>query len=131
MEIRNLVGGTATVCGPDVTLAHAAAVMVEQSIGSLGIVEEGRLVGILTDRDVLRAMAEGVDGRRSPVSAWMTPDPDVLSPEVEVVDAADWLLATGYRHLPVVEDGRLLGVVSIKDVLWAVKEPAEREREVS
>ena len=58
----------------------------------------------------------------------MTPDPDVLSPEVEVRDAADWLLATGYRHLPVVEGGRLLGVVSIKDILWAVKEPgAARE----
>lgn len=128
MEIRNLVGGTATVCGPDVSLAHAAAVMVDQGIGSLGIVEEGRLVGILTDRDVLRAMASGADGEGSAVRHWMTPDPDVLSPEVEVRDAADWLLATGYRHLPVVEGGRLLGVVSIKDILWAVKEPgAARE----
>lgn len=122
MEIRNLVGGTATVCGPDVSIAHAAAVMIDQSIGSLGIVEEGRLVGILTDRDVLRAVASGADGEKSEVRAWMTPDPDVLSPEVDVSDAADWLLATGYRHLPVVESGRLLGVVSIKDILWAIKE---------
>lgn len=127
MEIRNLVGGTATVCGPDVPLAGAAAVMLEQSIGSLGVVEEGRLVGILTDRDVLRAMAAGVDGTAEAVSAWMTPDPDVLSPDVEVAAAADWLLATGYRHLPVVDGGRLLGVVSIKDVLWAMKEPREKE----
>ena len=52
----------------------------------------------------------------------MTPDPDSLTPDVDAADAADWLMATGYRHLPVVEEGQLLGIVSIKDVLWALKD---------
>lgn len=124
MEIRSLVGGTATVCGPGMALTAAAGIMMEAGVGSLGVLEGGRLVGILTDRDILQAVAEGVDGS-APVEDWMTPEPDVLAPDVDVDDAADWLLATGYRHLPVVEDGKLLGVVSIKDVLWAIKESYE------
>lgn len=121
MEIRTLIGGTATVCGPGVTLQEAAAMMMDAGIGSLGVIEGGRLVGILTDRDILQAVAEGVGGVAL-VEDWMTPEPDVLAPDVDVEDAADWLLATGYRHLPVVEEGRLVGVVSIKDVLWALKQ---------
>ncbi len=122
MEIRSLVGGTATVCGSDTTLSAAANVMGAQGIGSLGVVDGGNLIGIFTDRDLLRAVAASADNDRATVGEWMTPDPDVLSPEVDVADAADWLLATGYRHLPVVEHGTLLGVVSIKDVLWAIKD---------
>lgn len=120
MEIRRLVGGTATVCGSDVTLVDAAQVMLDHHIGSIGVVDEGKLVGILTDRDLLRAVAAGAD-RTATVLQWMTPEPDVVGPEVEVQEAADWLLATGYRHLPVVENGELLGILSIKDILWALE----------
>jgi CBS domain-containing protein len=120
MEIGSLVGGTASVCGPDLTLVEAAQTMMGEGIGSLGVVEAGRLVGILTERDVLRAVAEGVDTSRATVSEWMTPEPDCLTPDVDVNDAAEWLLATGYRHLPVMEGDTLLGIASIKDVLWAI-----------
>ena len=49
----------------------------------------------------------------------MTADPDVFSPDVEVTEASQWLLETGYRHMPVMEEGELLGILSIKDILWA------------
>ena len=123
VEIRNLVGGSATVCGPELSISAAAKLMVDERIGSLAVMEGGVLSGILTDRDVLRAVASGSDCESSRVADWMTPDPDSLTPDVEVSDAAEWLMATGYRHLPVLEDGMLLGIVSIKDVLWALKEP--------
>lgn len=123
MEIRTLVGGTASVCGPDVTVSAAAQAMVKDRIGSMGVVDQGRLIGIFTERDALRVAADGSDPNEQVVADWMTPDPDVLSPQVDVEDAAEWLLATGYRHLPVVEDGALLGIVSIKDILWALREP--------
>ncbi|MDH4118213.1 MAG: CBS domain-containing protein [Acidimicrobiia bacterium] len=126
MEIRNLIGGTANICGPDVTVAEAARTMVSEGIGSIGVVESGALEGIFTERDVVRALADGADPYESTVSLWMTPDPDMLSPEVDVDDAAEWLLATGYRHLPVVENGSLIGIVSIKDVLWALRDPDRR-----
>lgn len=124
MQVRELIGGTATVCGPDLLLAEAARVMIDERIGSIGVVEGGRLVGILTDRDLVRAAASGVDPGGARVQDWMTPDPDCLSPDTDVEDAAEWLLATGYRHLPVVEGGRLLGILSIKDVLWALNGPS-------
>ncbi len=123
MEIRNLIGGSASVCGPDLTVSEAAQVMIDQGIGSIGVVDQGRLVGIFTERDALRVAADGADTAQATVETWMTPDPDALTPDVDVEDAAEWLLATGYRHLPVVDDGTLIGVVSIKDILWALREP--------
>ena len=123
VEIRSLVGGSATVCGPELSISEAAKLMVDERIGSLAVMEGGLLSGILTDRDVLRAVASGSDCDSSTVADWMTPEPDALTPDVDVSDAAEWLMATGYRHLPVLEDGQLLGIVSIKDVLWALKEP--------
>lgn len=127
MEVRDLVGGVAAVCAPSMMLAEAARFMVDQGVGSLGVLERGRLVGILTDRDVLRALAGQADAGATRVEQWMTVDPDVVDPDTDVGEAADWLLATGYRHLPVVENGRLLGILSIKDVLWALKESSEGE----
>lgn len=123
MEVRNLIGGTATVCGPDLSIAAAAESMLDAGIGSLGVIDDGVLIGIVTERDVLRTVAAGADPAASPVKVWMTPDPDSLSPDVDTADAADWLLATGYRHLPVTENGKLLGVLSIKDILWALHSP--------
>jgi CBS domain-containing protein len=123
MEIRNLIGGSASVCGPDLTVSEAAQVMIDQGIGSIGVIDQGRLVGIFTERDALRVAADGADTSQVTVETWMTPDPDALTPDVDVEDAAEWLLATGYRHLPVVDDGTLIGVVSIKDILWALREP--------
>jgi CBS domain-containing protein len=120
VEIRDLLSGEAKVCGPGLDLATAARTLHEQGIGALGVVENGRLVGIFTERDLVRAVAEGADLAGAPVSTFMTPDPDDLAPDVDPLEAARWLLATGYRHLPVVEDGVLLGMVSIKDLMWAI-----------
>ncbi len=100
----------------------AAQRMRDAGIGSLAVMEAGRLVGIVTERDVVNAVADAVDPAQALVGAWMTRDPDVLDPDVSVETAAEWLLATGYRHLPVVDGESLMGIVSIKDVLWAVEE---------
>ncbi|GIU92008.1 MAG: hypothetical protein KatS3mg011_0914 [Acidimicrobiia bacterium] len=121
MQVRELVGGSATVGGPDLTLEEAARVMIDEHIGSIGVVDGGKLVGILTDRDLVRAAAAGADPTSAKVREWMTPDPDRLSPDADVEEAAEWLLATGYRHLPVVDGDRLLGILSIKDLLWALE----------
>ncbi len=67
----------------------------------------------------------GADLDTEPISSWMTVYPDSFSPDMEVADAADWMLARGYRHLPIVDDEALIGVISIKDILWAVTDPSE------
>lgn len=120
MQVRSLVGGTARLCGPTTTLAEAARAMIAEGTGSLGVVDGSRLAGILTERDVLRAAAADADLGSVTVSVWMTPDPDTVGPEVPVEEVAEWMLAAGYRHVPVMEGGELLGITSIKDVLWAM-----------
>lgn len=126
MTLGDLVVGTAHVCGPDTTLEEAAEAMRSAGHGSLGVVEGGSVIGLLTERDLVRGLAAGLTAQ-DVVRRAMTPDPDVFSPSVDVFEAAQWLLESGYRHLPVVEDGRLLGVVSVTDILGAVLDSIEED----
>jgi CBS domain-containing protein len=114
-----MVGGRADVCGLETTLQEVSEAMLAAQTGSVGVIEGRALVGIITERDILRAAAEGADTVTESVRDWMTADPDVFSPDVEVTEASQWLLETGYRHMPVMEEGELLGILSIKDILWA------------
>jgi CBS domain-containing protein len=120
MTVRDLVAGTVIWVAPDATLRQAAEVMVSTDVGSVAVEVDGALEGIFTERDMLRAVAEGADLDTDPVSSWMTEYPDSFDPEMAIEEAAEWMLATGFRHLPVVEGDAVIGVISIKDVLWAV-----------
>ena len=120
MKLGSLVGGSATVIGLEATVADAAEALVEDGVGSLGVVDGRRLVGIITERDVVRAVASGSDPEEELVSEWMSDAPDTFSPDVEVSEAAAWLLEVGYRHMPVMDGGELLGIVSIRDILWSI-----------
>jgi len=120
MEVRNLVGDETVWIEPTNTMREATYLMASHDIGALPVEIDGDLVGILTERDVLNACAEGADFASSPVRTWMTPDPDTLEPDTSAEEAATWMLAAGYRHLPVLDGARVIGVVSIKDVLWAL-----------
>jgi len=102
--------------GPDSPVADAAAAMVRHKVGSALIMQGRILVGILTERDVLRAAASGSDLTHSPVSAWMTKDPEQASPDTTVEDALQLMLLHGFRHLPVLEDRAVRGVVSLRDL---------------
>lgn len=126
MQIRSLVGGTARLCGTTTSLTEAAKAMIEESTGSLGVVDGGHLAGIITERDIMRAAARGVDLSAELVANWMTPDPDTVGPDIAVDEVAQWMLAAGYRHLPVMQEGELLGIASIKDVLWALHSEANQ-----
>jgi CBS domain-containing protein len=101
---------------PDNPVADAAAAMVQQKVGSALIMQGRLLAGILTERDVLRAAASGNDLTTSPVSAWMTKDPEQASPDTTVEDALQIMLLNGFRHLPVLESRQVRGVVSLRDL---------------
>jgi CBS domain-containing protein len=120
MTVRELVAGDVVWVNPDATLRQAAELMVSTEVGSVAVEVDGALEGIFTERDLLRAVADGAELDVDPVSSWMTEYPDSFHPEMEVGEAAEWMLATGFRHLPVVDGGEVVGVISIKDVLWAV-----------
>jgi len=120
MKLGSLVGGSATVIGREATVAEAAEALITDGVGSLAVVEGRSLVGIITERDVVRAVSEGADPEEEVVADWMSDAPDTFGPDVEVREAAAWLLEMGYRHMPVMQDGELLGIVSIRDILWAI-----------
>ncbi|MDH3190431.1 MAG: CBS domain-containing protein [Acidimicrobiia bacterium] len=121
MNLRDLVSGSAHLCGPDTTLREAAMAMNERDHGSLAVVDGFDLVGLITERDLRREVAAGTDLDATPVSAVMGAEPDTFDPDLDVWDAAAWIAESDYRHLPVMDDeSELLGVVSIRDLLKAL-----------
>lgn len=102
---------------PGTPVAEVAARMLKGRIGSAVVTQGPMLLGIFTERDVLRAAASGSDLTSSPVSEWMTPDPVTVVPETDADDAAEMMLTHGFRHLPVMQGGALAGIVSLRDIL--------------
>src|SRR5206468_8371879 len=97
---------------PTTDLSEAAAKMNDRSVGAALVLTNGHISGILTERDVLRAVATGsVEGTK--VAAWMTRDPETLGPSESTARAGEIMIRGGFRHLPVVgENGEPLGIVS-------------------
>jgi citrate synthase len=119
--VRDLMTSPAITCASADSLGTAARLMHEADTGSVIVTDLGKVVGILTERDLLRAAAATIGADTEEVSLWMTAHPDVLSPD-EKVDAA-WasLTAHHYRHLPVVERSELVGVVSLRDLMGVAR----------
>jgi CBS domain-containing protein len=104
---------------PATTVAEAATVMGERRIGSALVMESDRLVGIFTERDIVRALGEHFDAAGHSVSEWMTPDPVTVSPSTAAEDALKLMLDGNFRHLPVEDGGRISGIVSMRDLTAA------------
>jgi CBS domain-containing protein len=101
--------------GPGEKLQEAAHRMADRRVGAILVTENDALVGILTERDVLRAVGRGtIEGT---VEQWMTRDPITVGPEATNGEAAMMMIHGGFRHVPVCEDGKLVGIVSIRDLL--------------
>jgi CBS domain-containing protein len=128
MTIRDLMTTRIVSASPDDMVADAAAAMVRQKVGSALIMQGSFLAGILTERDVLRAAASGSDLTKSPVSAWMTKDPESASPRTTVEEATQLMLLHGFRHLPVSEGRTVVGMVSLRDLAAArIRRPVPQQ----
>ena len=90
--------------------------MAERGVGAVVVLEGDTVAAILTERDVLKAVAAGQDGRAS-VTDWMTRHPDTIEPGDTTDHAASLIIHGGFRHLPVVEEGKVVGIVSIRDLM--------------
>lgn len=123
MKLYELVQSSAETIGTTSSVREAASAMVAGDVGSMGVIDDGELVGIFTERDVLMAVAQGVDVDQAVVGNHMTRHPDVFSPNTDVVQVAEWLLETGYRHVPVFDDDTS-AILSIRDILAAIVDPA-------
>jgi CBS domain-containing protein len=117
--VREIMSRELVTIDPSAPLLVAAQVMSARNAGSVLVLDEGSLVGILTERDMLRALAESStadSARVSAVSKWMTPDPMTIGPDESVSAAMNDMLFGGFRHLPVVESGAVAGVISMRDL---------------
>ena len=114
---------------PSDTIGEAAQKMTERGVGAVVVSDFGRMIGILTERDVMRAVAGRVHSSEARVREWMTPDPVTMTEDMSVEDAGRTMIERGFRHIPVVADERAVGIVSIRDVAeWRLKESATPSR---
>jgi CBS domain-containing protein len=103
---------------PVVTVAQR---MAERNVGAVLVLEDGRLAGIMTERDLMRAVARGL-GEGTVVRECMTTHPDTIAPDDTIEHAAVMMIHGGYRHLPVVDGDEVVGVLSIRDLVQVVLE---------
>jgi CBS domain-containing protein len=126
MKVSDIMTPAAVYDAPDDTLAEAAAKMWQQQTGSLLVLEADKLSGIVTERDVLRLVAEGHEPKSISLRDAMTKDPVTIGPNTTLQDAAGIMFEKWFRHLPVVDDsGTVLGIISLRDLLGLVAEGME------
>ncbi len=107
---------------PEDTLGEVAERMTEKNVGAVVVKDFGTLIGILTERDLLKAMAARVHSSEARVRQWMTVEPVTASADTDVEEASRVMLEHGFRHLPVLDDqGQVIGVVSLRRVVGATQ----------
>jgi CBS domain-containing protein len=117
--IRDVMSTTLLTVDATETISEAAAQMDARRVGAALVMNGEHLSGILTERDILHAVATGqVEGTK--VGAWMTHDPESVGPDEQPGQAAAIMLHGGFRHLPVMDGGRPIGIISIRDLMRLV-----------
>ena len=118
---RNHMSTELLTVDPTAQVTEVAKRMVAKDVGAVLVFEEGAICGILTERDVLRAVADGIDDATL-VRDRMTASPETLDADDTMEHAAVLMIHGGFRHLPVVEQGEVVGVLSIRDLMRVVLE---------
>jgi CBS domain-containing protein len=119
MRVRELMQPEVWDADPQESLADAAQRMRDHGVGSLAVLDGEELVGILTERDLLWAIADGAAANVTRVATYMSSPPVVVTPETDVVEAGHLMVKWDIRHLPVVAVGQLRGMISARDLLVA------------
>lgn len=118
-KLADIMTKGVSTASPDTPVAEVAASMVRGRFGSTLVMQSSMLVGIFTERDVLRAAASAADLTTSRIGDWMTSDPVTVESDTDSEEAAQLMLSNGFRHLPVVDGNECVGIVSLRDVLGA------------
>ena len=117
--IRSIIEDQELLTAPaDTTVSEAARLMKQHHVGAVMVVEDGKLVGVFTERDALfRVVAEGRDTKTPPLAGVMTHNPKTVNPDQSFAHALRMMYDGGFRHVPVVENGQPVGIVSVRDAL--------------
>ena len=118
MKVRDLPHGRLLSVGPDATLAEVAKRMRHEDCDSVAVMAEKKLLGIITERDLVRAIADGVNPQHTRADVFMSADPATVTPDEDVSVVAVKMMALGIRHLPVVDaKGSPVGLISARDLV--------------
>ena len=123
MQVGDMMHRDVVTVGSDDTFADVARVLHEHHISSVVVKDDGAAGGIVTERDFVNLVAEGLDPRTVKVGERMSRDLATVEPKTDIADAAALMAERRIRHLPVLEKGKLTGIISIRDLTsWAVDE---------
>jgi CBS domain-containing protein len=125
MHVAEIMQTNVKTASPGATFAEVARLLHDNRISSVVVMEGDRLAGIVTERDVVNMVAEGLDPREVSIGDRMTRDLDTVESRTDIAEAAKHMARLQIRHLPVVERGSVAGIISIRDLTsWAVEELA-------
>jgi CBS domain-containing protein len=131
MQVGSVMRVQLVTATPEDTAAEAIRRMVEANTGAIVVADDHVPVGIFTERDVLRLAGSGTDFERLLLRAAMTRDPLTISAEDGILEAAQLMGERKLRHLPVVQDGHLIGIVSMRDLLGFITERLYAEQDAT
>ncbi|HEV8653623.1 MAG TPA: CBS domain-containing protein [Actinomycetes bacterium] len=131
MEISAIMTTDLATVGPEYNVADVASVMDARGIGSVIVLEDDRVLGILTERDILKVIGGGEDPKNVAAHEALTDDLITIRPEATVEEAAREMVNAKVRHLPVISDEGLIGMVSMRDLVrWSIHDMSEAATEL-
>jgi CBS domain-containing protein len=126
MEVSEIMSKDLVTVGPEYNVADVASLMRSRRIGSVIVLEDDRVLGILTERDILGVVGSGEDPKNVAAHEALTDDVITIGPDAPVEVAAGEMVRAGVRHLPVISEQGLIGIVSMRDLVrWSVRGVAE------
>jgi CBS domain-containing protein len=116
MRVSDAMSRELNRTGPETTIAEAASLMSQRGVGSALVCRGDRLLGIFTERDILRAVSHDASAMGDSLEHWMTRKPRTVAPDTDLDEALKIMVEGHFRHLPVQEGGQLVGMLSMRDV---------------
>jgi len=116
MKVREVMTQVVLTAETATTIAEAASLMAQRRVGSTLVVDGQRLLGIFTERDIVKALSQDASATHQAIGHWMTRNPQTISSDATVDEALRRMLDGGFRHLPVVDDERMVGMISMRDL---------------
>jgi CBS domain-containing protein len=123
MQVGDVMKRDVKTTTPQDTFAHVAKLLHENQISSIVVIDGDRVAGIVTERDLVNLVADGLDPASTTVGDRMSTNLDTVEPRTDIAEAAEHMARLRIRHLPIVEGASLVGIISIRDLTnWAVEE---------
>jgi CBS domain-containing protein len=128
MKVREVMTQVVLTAETGTTIAEVASLMAQRRVGSALVLDGRRLLGIFTERDIVKALSQDASATHQAIGHWMTRNPQTIPSDAMVDEALRRMLDGGFRHLPVMDEDRIVGMISMRDLSRAqIQAPVHRE----